>query len=90
MRPPIEIPETNPCTCWPAGGPSCLEHGKYRVSPHHEHGVYHGNDNWDADCCICCDGPCSGVTVERMRRHRWWDLDHERARSSREAEDAPF
>jgi hypothetical protein len=40
----------------------------------HEHGIYYGNDNWDAECCICCDNPCGAVDVERMRLHRLWDL----------------
>lgn len=52
-----------------AGKESCL-----LSKPCHEHGVYYGNDNWDADCCICCDSPCGSVDVERMRRHRLWDL----------------
>ena len=58
------------------------------ISPHHEHGVYCGDDNWDAECCICCSSPCADVTVEDMVRHRWWDFDHWHKRT--EAEDAPF
>lgn len=41
----------------------------------HEHGTYHGNDSWDAECCICCDNPCGSVDVERMRLHRRWDQE---------------
>lgn len=44
-------------------------------SPHHEHGVYYGNDNWDADCCICSDNPCNAVDVERMRQHLRWNQE---------------
>lgn len=45
------------------------------LNPHHEHGVYYGNDSWDAECCICGDNPCGSVDVQRMLQHRRWDME---------------
>lgn len=42
------------------------------------HDIYMGNDMHDAECCICGDNPCGSVDVERMRKHRLWDLERER------------
>jgi hypothetical protein len=36
---------------------------------HCEHGVYCGEDNWDAECCMCSDNPCPKVTVSTATRH---------------------
>lgn len=58
---------------------------------HHLHGVYYGDDNWDAECCICGLNPCGSVDAERLRLHAVWSHERAAQRAARqEAEDAPF